>query len=276
VGFALFAALGIALALCRGKAPSHLSRISTHAIALHGSAQARVFDHLLVFADFLFGATAPPPFPVAAVCILSVLPNPNGSDEGRKEVTIGNGTSALGLVSQDTLQRSPIPKIFISYPREDSSGMRDGYTVPLHNIVGQSIRANRTWLSLGLPLGGPALAHPITDLLGIEAHQLHQRFITEQQARQGINTFNPKQSLQPIGQGILDERKHRTLDGCAAGLLRQSHHAEGLQEVKEIMQHRAFIQPVHRVHDLLMIQTPRHPRVIPARYLPTQPRHQVP
>jgi hypothetical protein len=44
-------------------------------------------------ADFIFGGVEPPPPPVAVVRILSLLPNPNGPDEGREQVTIDNGTA---------------------------------------------------------------------------------------------------------------------------------------------------------------------------------------
>ncbi|HSF30410.1 MAG TPA: hypothetical protein VLK82_08060 [Candidatus Tectomicrobia bacterium] len=66
--------------------------IFTHASALRGSAQTRASDHLPAFADFIFGPTEPPP-PVAAVHILSVLPNSDAPDEGREEVRLRNGTA---------------------------------------------------------------------------------------------------------------------------------------------------------------------------------------
>jgi Lamin Tail Domain len=57
---------------------------------LRGSAQTRASDHLPVFADFVFGDGGPPP--IAGVRIRSLLPNPDGPDEGREAVTIGNST----------------------------------------------------------------------------------------------------------------------------------------------------------------------------------------
>jgi endonuclease/exonuclease/phosphatase family metal-dependent hydrolase len=69
------------------------AKVFSHASALRGSEQTRASDHLPVFADFVFGGVEPPPPPVAAVRMLSLLPNPDGPDEGREEVTIGNGTA---------------------------------------------------------------------------------------------------------------------------------------------------------------------------------------
>ena len=70
-------------------------------------------------------------------------------------------------------------------------------------LSGQGIRADRPRGPLPLPLGRPPLADPLADLLGIEAHQLHEGFITEQQARQGMHALDPKQGLHPIEQDIL-------------------------------------------------------------------------
>jgi Lamin Tail Domain len=69
------------------------AKVFNHASALRGSEQTQASDHLPVFADFVFGGADPPPPPVAAVRIRSLLPNPDGPDEGREQVTIGNGTA---------------------------------------------------------------------------------------------------------------------------------------------------------------------------------------
>jgi hypothetical protein len=69
------------------------TKVFNHASALRGSEPTRASDHLPVFADFVFGDGIPPPPPVVAVRILSLLPNPEGADEGREQVTIGNGTA---------------------------------------------------------------------------------------------------------------------------------------------------------------------------------------
>jgi len=69
------------------------TKVSNHASALRGSTQARGSDHLPVFADFIFGGVEPPSPPVAALRIRSLLPNPDGADEGHEQVTIGNGTT---------------------------------------------------------------------------------------------------------------------------------------------------------------------------------------
>jgi hypothetical protein len=67
--------------------------VFNHASALRGTEQTRASDHLPVFADFVLGGAEPPLPPVAAARILSLLPNPDGSDEGCEQVTIGNGTA---------------------------------------------------------------------------------------------------------------------------------------------------------------------------------------
>jgi Lamin Tail Domain len=41
----------------------------------------------------VFGGTEPPQPPVVAVRIRALLPNPDGPDEGREQVTISNGTA---------------------------------------------------------------------------------------------------------------------------------------------------------------------------------------
>ena len=69
------------------------TKVFNHASALRGSAQTRASDHLPVFADFVFGDEGPPPPPVGALRIHALLPNPDGADEGREQVTLGNGTT---------------------------------------------------------------------------------------------------------------------------------------------------------------------------------------
>jgi hypothetical protein len=76
------------------------TKVFNHASALRGSEPTRASDYLPVFADFVFGGTEPPPPPVAAVRIRALLPNPDGPDDGREQVTIGNGTAdEVNLVS---------------------------------------------------------------------------------------------------------------------------------------------------------------------------------
>jgi hypothetical protein len=67
------------------------AHVFNHAVAVRGSEQTPAFDHLPVFAGFVFGKSQPSPDPMAEVRILSVLPNPEGPDEGREQVTLGNG-----------------------------------------------------------------------------------------------------------------------------------------------------------------------------------------
>jgi hypothetical protein len=70
------------------------AQVFNRAIAVRGSEQTRALDHLPVFADFGFGGSQTPPDFMAEVRILSVLPNPEGPDVGREQVTLGNGTAA--------------------------------------------------------------------------------------------------------------------------------------------------------------------------------------
>ncbi len=67
------------------------AKVFDRAIALSGGAD-RASDHLPVFADFAFGDGGIEP-PIG-VRIVTLLPNPDGLDAGREEVTIGNFTSA--------------------------------------------------------------------------------------------------------------------------------------------------------------------------------------
>jgi hypothetical protein len=69
------------------------AQVFNHASALRAAEPTRASDHLPVFADFVFGGTEPPPPPVAAVRIRALLSNPDGPDDGREQVTIGNETA---------------------------------------------------------------------------------------------------------------------------------------------------------------------------------------
>jgi hypothetical protein len=77
----------------RGRYVEGSIKVFNHASAPCGSEHTRASDHLPVFADVVFGGVEPPPPPVAALRIVSLLPNPAGPDEGREQVTIGNGTA---------------------------------------------------------------------------------------------------------------------------------------------------------------------------------------
>jgi hypothetical protein len=58
-------------------------------------------------------------------------------------------------------------------------------------------------------------------------------------------------------------------------LFQQRHHADGLQEVKEVIQYRPFVEPVHPIDHLLAVQAPRPAVIIALGDLPTQPLRQV-
>src|SRR5918999_1773036 len=144
-----------------------------------------------------------------------------------------------------------------------------------HDFLRQGLGANRPWLPCSLPLAGAALAHSVADLLGIEAHQLHQCFIAEQHRWQGIHTLNAKQRLEPIEQDVLHIGAPLTLDSGAVDLRQQGHHSDAPQEMEEIIQHGAFIQPVDPIHNRLAVQAPGDAHIVSAGYFPTQPFGQV-
>jgi hypothetical protein len=85
----------------------------------------------------------------------------------------------------------------------------------------KGVRADRPGGPLALALGGPTLADALADLLGIEADQLHQGFIAEQQGGQGMHALDVEQRLQPIEQNILHEGDPLPMDGRAMDLLQQ-------------------------------------------------------
>ena len=65
-------------------------------VAMEGNSQTRASDHLPVFAEFSFAAGTPED--VAGVRIISLLPDPEGRDEGHEEVTLRNlGQAAVSL-----------------------------------------------------------------------------------------------------------------------------------------------------------------------------------
>ena len=131
----------------------------------------------------------------------------------------------------------------------------------------------RCYLACVLPYA--PLAHPLSHLLRIEAYQAHEGLITAPQRRQGRPALDPKQGVQAIEQAIWDERHHLALDRRALDVAQPVDHSELLQAVEEVIQQRAFVQPVDPVDDLLAVQAPGHPRIIPASRLPTQAFCQV-
>jgi hypothetical protein len=119
-------------------------------------------------------------------------------------------------------------------------------------------------------LRGAQLAHPLSNLLGIEAHQTHEGLITEQQRWQGIHTFEPTQGLQAIQQDIRDKRHHLALDRRALNVPQQVDHSQLVQEVEEVIQQGPFVQAVDSIDDLLPIQATRDTRIVASGHLPTQ------
>jgi hypothetical protein len=95
------------------------------------------------------------------------------------------------------------------------------------------------------------VADPLPDLVGLEAHQLHQRLIAAQQVRQGMQAFDATQGLQPVAQEILYEGDHLPWDGGPMDLFPQGHDVDRLQEVEAVVQQRPFVQPVHPVDQWL-------------------------
>ena len=91
-GMILFAQIPIPVRM-RERQGDGSTKVFNHASVLRGSEQTRASDHMPMSADFIFGGVEPLPPPVAVVRILSLLPNPNGPDEGREQVTIDNGTA---------------------------------------------------------------------------------------------------------------------------------------------------------------------------------------
>jgi hypothetical protein len=142
-------------------------------------------------------------------------------------------------------------------------------------MLGQGVWAKRSRRPLPLARGGPALADPITQLLGIEAHQRHQGLSTAQQTGQGIDAFAAKQGLHPIAQDLLHQGEHLPLNSGALALLQQGHHAKGLQERQEVIQHGPCVEPIDPIDQLVTVQPPGDPRIIAPGHVPTHPFRQV-
>ena len=94
--------------------------------------------------------------------------------------------------------------------------------VQLHEIIRQSLWADRASRARPLPLGGAALAHAVPHLVGIEPHQAHARFVAEQQLRQGMHARDAKQALQAVEQRILHHRHQLPLDPLASDVPQHS------------------------------------------------------
>jgi hypothetical protein len=103
----------------------------------------------------------------------------------------------------------------------------------------------------------------------------HERLITEQQAGEGIDALNPEQRFHAVEQDVLNEGDDLALDGGAVRLLQQTHHADGLQKMKEIIQQRAVIEPIDPIDQWLPVQAACHPGIVAPGGLPTPPRRQV-
>jgi hypothetical protein len=124
-------------------------------------------------------------------------------------------------------------------------------------------------------LAAPRLAHPMPHLVSIKAYQAHHRLLTEQQGRQRMHTLNAKQHLQPLEQEVLHARHHRALNPLALDMPHQVKNPQRLQEVEELIQHSAFVQPVHPIDYLFAVEAPGHPPIIAPGRLPTQAFRQV-
>jgi hypothetical protein len=112
------------------------TRVFNHASALRGSTATRASDHLPVFADFVFGGAEPPVGIATGVRILGLLPNPDGPDEGREQVTIGNGTEAevdlAGWMLRDRAGNRFVLTGIIPAQQELTITMR-AFSMPLNN-----------------------------------------------------------------------------------------------------------------------------------------------
>jgi hypothetical protein len=65
------------------------------------------------------------------------------------------------------------------------------------------------------------------------------------------------------------------MDGGTVGLLQQHHHADGLQDRKEVIQPRAFIEPIHAIDQWLTVQAACDPGIVAPSDLLTPPLRQV-
>jgi hypothetical protein len=143
--------------------------------------------------------------------------------------------------------------------------------VELHEVLGQRLRTNRGCPTPALAWGSPPLADAPAHLMGIEADQLHQGLVAQQQDWQGMHAINAKQGPQPIEQDMPHVRHHLTFGGCTPNLRQPVEHSQFLQDAEELIQRSPCIQPVYPIHDLLAVQTSCYARIIPAGNLLIQP-----
>lgn len=72
------------------------AKVFDHEVAMRGNSSNHTSDHLPVFAEFVFGTEGQEtPEATPQVRVVSLLPNPAGTDAGREQVTIGNFTGAV-------------------------------------------------------------------------------------------------------------------------------------------------------------------------------------
>jgi hypothetical protein len=70
-------------------------RIFDHEVAVRGNNDTRASDHLPVVAEFVFTPAAPPPAAPAGLAITALLPDPDGADNAREQVTLRNAGTAM-------------------------------------------------------------------------------------------------------------------------------------------------------------------------------------
>lgn len=101
-------------------------------VAVRGNSNNSASDHLPVFAEFVFGAEEPGGPPASDMRIVSVLPNPNGTDAGREQVVIGNFTaSSVNLSGWKLKDRSGNQ---FSLSGSVAAGGRLTITLPANNL----------------------------------------------------------------------------------------------------------------------------------------------
>jgi hypothetical protein len=111
--------------------------------------------------------------------------------------------------------------------------------------------------------------------VGIETDQLHERFVAEQLAGQGIDALNPKQGLHAVAQDILEERNPVGVDAGAMSLLQQRHHTDGPPKVQAVIQQHPLIQPIHAIDQWLAVQAAGYPGIVAPSDLPAQPLRRI-
>src|SRR5258708_1119603 len=138
------------------------------------------------------------------------------------------------------------------------------------DVVGQTLGSEWPLLLFRFALAISSFGQPVFALLGIKPHQLHQRQITKEYAREVIHRFAAKEHLEEIEQDKLHGGNQYSLHSWEADLFKGTQDAHFLQKHKKFIQQPCIAEFMHFLNCFSCIQSLRHLGIISARQLPVE------